>query len=335
MRSYHIQQSGSLDGLVCRERDQPVPGAFEVLVRVHANSLNSRDYNLLMGDYGMKPRPDMVPLCDGAGEVVAIGPGVTRFAAGDRVAAIFHQGWVAGPRLPEHPRGDLGGSLDGLLADYVVLNEQGWVRIPKNLSFAEAATLPGAGVTAWNALMAHGPLLPGQVVLVQGTGGVAVFAAQLALLAGARVIALSSSDEKLERMKALGVQMGVNYVRTPDWEKEVMRLTDRRGVDLAIEVVGNLDKTFRATRIGGQISFIGRLGDKEANVSLVPVQLRNLRIVGIGVGSRADFENLVRAIEAHDFHPLIDQTFPFEQARAAFEAFGRHGHMGKIVIENP
>jgi NADPH:quinone reductase-like Zn-dependent oxidoreductase len=334
MRSYHIDQIGSLDHLACREHEVPVAGPHQVLMRVRANSLNARDYTMIMGEYFLKPRPGLIPLCDGAGEVAAIGPGVTRFKVGDRVAAIFHQGWLSGPRTPEHPRADLGGSLDGMLSEYVLLDEEGLVRIPSNLSFAEAATLPAAGVTAWNALMAHGPLLPGQWVLVQGTGSVAVFAAQFARLAGARVAVLSSSDAKLERMEALGAELLVNHVTHPDWAKEVLRLTARRGVDLVVEVIGDLDKTFRATRIGGQISFVGRLGNKDANVSATPVQLRNLRLIGIGVGSRADFESMVQAIEAHDMHPLILQRFDFDEARAAYEAFGRRSEVGKIVIES-
>ncbi|HSV84032.1 MAG TPA: NAD(P)-dependent alcohol dehydrogenase [Ramlibacter sp.] len=334
MRSYHIEQAGSIEHLVCREHEVPVPGPRQVQLRIRANSINSRDYSMLLGQYTLKPRAGLIPLCDGAGEVTAVGPGVTRFALGDRVAPIFHQGWLAGPRTPEVPRGDLGGTLDGLLTEYAVIDEQGLVRIPANLSFAEAATLPAAAVTAWNALLAQGPLLPGQTVLVQGTGGVAVFAAQLARLAGARVVALSSSKAKLARMQALGAEVLVNYVENPDWHQEVLRLTGGRGVDLAVEVVGNLDKTFRATRIGGQISFVGRLGNSDATASLVPIQLRNLRMVGVGVGSRADFENLVRAIEAHDLHPVIHQCFPFPEARAAFRAFGERQFVGKIVIEH-
>jgi len=334
MLSYHIDDTGSVDDLACRQHDVPMPGPHEVQVRVRANSLNARDYSMLTGQYTLKARRGLVPLCDGAGEVAAVGPGVTRFTAGDRVAAIFHQGWLSGPRMPEHGRLDLGGTLDGMLSEVVVLPEQGLVRIPANLSFAEAATLPAAAVTAWSALAAHGPLLPGQLVLVQGTGSVSLFAAQLARMAGARVIALSSNAAKLERMKALGAEILINYVEHPEWDKEVLRLTDKRGVDLAVEVVGDLDKTFRAVRIGGQVSFVGRLGNQEAMTSLVPVQLRNLRVNGIGVGSRADFENLVRAIEAHDLHPVIHQRFDFADARAAYRAFGTRESFGKIVIES-
>jgi len=334
MRSYHIDQVGSLDHLQCREHDAPEPGPGEVQVRVRANSLNARDLSIMLGTYPLAPKAGTIPLSDGAGEVSAIGKGVTRFAVGDRVAAIFHQGWVSGPRTPEHARLDLGGSINGMLAEVVCIHEEGLVRIPDSLSFEEAATLPCAAVTAWNALTAHGPLLPGQLVLVEGTGGVSVVATQLARLAGARVVALSSSAAKLERMRALGAEILINYVEHPDWEKEVLRLTGRRGVDLAIEVVGNMDRTFKCVRIGGQISFIGRLGNREANVSLSAVQARNLRIIGIGVGSRADFEHLNRAVEAHKLRPVIDQVFGFKDAVAAYRTFEGRKFFGKIVISH-
>lgn len=334
MQSYHIEQTGSLDGLVLRDHERVAPGPHQVLVRIRANSINARDHSMLMGTYPLKPRAGLIPLCDGAGEVVALGAGVTRFAAGDRVAANMHQGWWAGPRTPEVPRSDLAGTLDGLLTDFAVLNELGLVKIPKHLSFAEAATLPAAGVTAWNALMAHGPLQPGQLVLIEGTGGVSVFATQFAKMAGARVVALSSSDEKLDHLKALGADILINYAAHPDWDKEVVRLTDKRGVDLAVEVVGDFERTFRATRIGGHISFVGRLGNQEANASLLQVQMRNLRVIGIGVGSRSDFENMLRAIEFSDMRPVIHRAFDFSEARAAFAAFGQRQFVGKIVIEN-
>lgn len=334
MQAYHIEKTGSLDGLVLREHERPVAGPGQVLVRIRANSINARDHSMLMGTYPLKPRAGLIPLCDGAGDVVALGAGVTRFAVGDRVAANMHQGWLAGPRTPEVPRSDLAGTLDGLLTDCAVLNESGLVKIPEHLSFAEAATLPAAGVTAWNALMANGPVLPGQLVLIQGTGGVSIFATQFARMAGARVVALSSSDEKLEALKALGADILVNYTTQPEWDKEVLRLTDRRGVDLAVEVVGDFEKTFRATRIGGHVSFVGRLGNQAATASLLQVQMRNLRVVGIGVGSRSDFEHMVRAIEAARMRPVIHQVFEFSQARAAFSAFGEKRFVGKIVIEN-
>ncbi|QXZ10709.1 NAD(P)-dependent alcohol dehydrogenase [Comamonas sp. Y33R10-2] len=335
MRRYHIEKAESGYRLMVREAKIPAPGPMEVLIRIRANSINARDVSLLSGQYTMPPREGMVPLCDGAGEVVAVGSGVTQWALGDRVAAVFHQAWLAGPRMPETPRSDLGGSFDGLLAEYALIPASGLVPIPAYLSFAEAATLPAAGVTAWSALTAHGPLLPGQSVLVQGTGGVAVFAAQLASIMGARVLVLSSCSSKLKKMQDFCQVEGIDTSEHPLWAKEVLRITQNRGVDLSIELIGKMEQTFRATRIGGAISFVGRLGDSTATCSLVPVQLRNLRVAGIGVGSRSDFLNLLQAMTVHQLRPIIERSFSFLEAKEAFHTFHTPRGIGKFVIEQP
>jgi NADPH:quinone reductase-like Zn-dependent oxidoreductase len=293
--------------------------------------LNSRDLAIVLGDYPMRVKPDLVPLSDGAGEVVEVGPGVTRVKVGDRVAGNFHQRWVGGEAGPDAQA--LGGPIDGMLREFAVLEDDGVVKLPPHLSYQEGACLPCAGVTAWNALVEHGNLIAGHTVLVQGTGGVSIFALQFAHLLGAEVVATSSSDAKLERAKKLGARAGVNYKTTPEWEKAVLELTGGLGVDQVVEVggAGTLAKSLRAVRVGGKVSMIGVLtGSAELNPILILARRANVQ--GIFVGSTQMFEAMNRAIAVGRSTPVIDKVFAFDETPAAFHHLQSAQHFGKIVI---
>jgi NADPH:quinone reductase-like Zn-dependent oxidoreductase len=285
------------------------------------------------GGYGRGVPSPVIPLSDGAGEVVAVGPGVKKVVAGERVAGIFMQTWLAGGMNEEHGRSALGGAVDGMLAEYVVLQEDGVVKLPSHLSYEEGATLPCAAVTAWNALAASSKLIPGESVLVQGTGGVSLFALQFARLFGARVIATSSSDEKLERVRAMGASDGINYKTTPDWEKPVRALTGI-GVDHVVEVggAGTLEKSMKAVRAGGTISLIGVLTGTNGEINPRSLLMRNIKVQGIYVGSREMFEAMNRAIALHELRPVVDRVFPFADAVEAYRHLESGAHFGKVVI---
>jgi NADPH:quinone reductase-like Zn-dependent oxidoreductase len=315
------------------ERPVPKPGPGEVLIRIYAASLNYRDLLVVRGRYARGLKLPVVPASDGAGEIVETGPAVTRVKKGDRVAGIFMQGWLGGDVTPAAPRTALGGALDGMLADYVVLNQDGVVLLPAHLSYEEAATLPCAAVTAWNALTTWS-LKPGTSVLVQGTGGVSIFALQFAKLAGGRVLATSKSDEKLRKVADLGASGLINYQRTPDWDREVQNLTDGIGVDHIIEVggPGTLGRSMNAVRVGGRISVIGLLTGGEGAVNPMPILGKQIQVQGIFVGSRDMFETMNRAIALHQLRPVIDRVFPFEEAREALRYMESGAHFGKIVI---
>jgi NADPH:quinone reductase-like Zn-dependent oxidoreductase len=334
MKVYEVVKgSSSLDGLRRAERPEPQPGWHEVLMRVRATSINYRDRMVLIGKYFSAVERDTIPLSDGAGEVVSVGPGVTRFKAGDRVAGTFFQVWTDGPRRDWYPA--LGVPLDGMLAEYVVLREDGVVAIPPGLSFEEAATLPCAGVTAWSALMVLGkPIQAGDTVLCLGTGGVSTHAMQFATAAGARAIVTSSSDEKLARVRKLGAWEGINYTTHPDWHKEVSRLTGGRGVDCVIEVggIGTLAKSYEALGFGGKIQLIGFLGGPSGEQSPYGLMMKGGSLHGVGVGSTAMFEDMNRAIEVNGIKPIVDKVFPFDQAAEAFRVFAAGDFFGKVVI---
>jgi NADPH:quinone reductase-like Zn-dependent oxidoreductase len=304
-----------------------------VLVRMHAASLNYRDLMVASGIYarGSAP-PNLVPLSDGAGEVVETGADVTRVKTGDRVAGMFMQSWQGGEISPEDPPSSMGGAIDGVLSEYKLFDQHGLVQLPKHLSYEEGATLPCAGVTAWNALFAGKPLIAGQSVLVLGTGGVSIFALQLARAAGARVIATSSSDEKLALAKKFGASDGVNYRQHPEWHEQVLGLTGGRGVDHVVEVggAGTLPRSIEATRLGGNIHLIGVLTGGEINPT--PMMRKTLTIRGIYVGSRQMFEALNRSVELHQIKPVIDKTFEFADAKAAYHHLKSQSHVGKVVI---
>jgi NADPH:quinone reductase-like Zn-dependent oxidoreductase len=333
MRLYRLPKYEGFDSLTLMEGDIPTPGRGQVLVRIRAASLNFRDLSVATGRYVMGTLPpNLVPLSDGAGEVVETGPDVTRVKPGDRVAGIFMQGWLGGEIEPSYRDTALGGAIDGVLAEYVVFDQQGLVHIPAHLSYAQAATLPCAAVTAWNALTGLHPILPGQTVLVLGTGGVSIFALQFAVAAGARVIATSSSDAKLQRARAFGAADGINYKETPEWQAEVRRLTDGRGVDHVVEVggPGTLPRSIAAARLGGVVSMIGVL--TRGQIDPLSILAGGVIVRGVFVGSRAMFEAMNRAIALHRIEPVIDRIFPLEAAAEAYRALKSAQHVGKIVI---
>jgi NADPH:quinone reductase-like Zn-dependent oxidoreductase len=334
MRAFELQKTGGIDGWVRVEKPEPKPGAGQALVRIRAVSLNYRDLFIARGQYPGLPTPPFIPVSDGAGEVVAVGAGVTRVRPGDRVAPTFFQTWTDGPRTPEKVRSALGGSVGGVLAEYVVVDAEGLVHLPQHYTFEEGAALPCAAVTAWNALVPEGGLQPGQTVLALGTGGVSIFGLQLAHALGARVIITSSHDEKLERARALGADATLNYKKHPAWEEKVLELTGGQGVDHVLEVGGaeTFPRSVRATRPGGHISLIGMLSGGFAKPDSALVESRKLNVQGTYVGSRAMFEDMNRVLTRHALKPVIDQTFPFEQAREALRHMEAGAHFGKIVI---
>ncbi len=333
MQFWHIPSPTGIDSLICREHNIPRPGRGQVLVRMRAAALNFRDLSVISGTYMMGPLPqNLVPLSDGAGEVAEIGPEVTRVAVGDRVAGIFMQAWLGGEMTTEHGVSALGGALNGVLAEYVLFDQAGLVHIPQHLSFEEAATLPCAAVTAWNALFTARPTLPGQSVLVLGTGGVSMFALQFARLAGARVIATSSSDTKLAKAERLGADTLINYTQTPDWNGPVRAATNDRGVDHVVEVggPGTMMRSIMSARLGGQVHMIGVLSYGEINPLFILAG--NVTVRGVFVGNRAMFEDMNRAIDLHKLHPVIDSVFPFTEAPQAYRHLKNAGHVGKVVI---
>jgi NADPH:quinone reductase-like Zn-dependent oxidoreductase len=335
MKAWIIESHGGVEGLALVEQPVPAAAADEVLVRVRAVSVNYRDLITLEAQRPGNLPPPLVPCSDGAGEVVAVGSGVSRWKVGDRVAGLFFRDWTGGPFDLKYHGAAGGGSIHGWLREEVAVAEHGLVAIPEHLSFEEAATLPCAAVTAWQALFTRGGLREGSTVLVLGTGGVSVFALQLAHAAGARVIVTSSSDEKLARAKELGAWATVNYRETPDWDKVVWRLTEKRGVDHVVEVggPGTLGKSMNSVGANGQIALIGVLtGFGSPDASLFPLVARNVRLDGIYVGSGSDFAALNAFLTQHDIHPIIDRTFSFAEARAAFAHMQGAGHFGKIVI---
>ena len=336
MKAYQISQYGSLDGLTPTDLPEPpAPGPGEIVVRVRAVSLNYRDLMILTGQYGAgSPPPGLVPLSDGAGEVAAVGAGVTRVQTGDRVAGIFFQDWLDGRVEAAYHKSALGGAVSGMCAEYVLLSADGVVKLPDYLSFEEGASLPCAAVTAWNGLVEQGHLTAGETVLLLGTGGVSLFALQIAKMHGAKVILTSSSDEKLTRAKTLGADETVNYKTNPDWEKTVWTLTGKQGVDHVVEVggPGTLEKSLQAARHGGHIAQIGVLSEVGTKISPLPILGKSLRLTGIYVGSRSMFERLLTAFTVNQTRPVIDRVFPFAEAQAAYAYLQSGAHFGKIVV---
>ena len=328
MKIYTVAKgSAGFDGLKRGERDEPKPGPGQALVRMRAASLNFRDLAIVSGKYMRGPvTQDTIPLSDGAGEVVAVGAGVRSIKVGDRVVATFNQG---------RPPNALGSPLDGVLTEFAAFDEDGLLKIPQHMSFEEAATLPCAGVTAWNALM-HGKILKaGETVLTLGTGGVSIIALQLAKIAGARVIITSSSDEKLERARKLGADETINYKQHPDWEKRVLELTDGQGADHVVELggVGTLPHSYQAVGFGGEIALIGVITRPEGDLAPYPLMFKGATLRGIFVGAREHFEGLMRAVAVNKFKPVIDRTFTFDQAVEAFQYLKAAKHFGKVVIK--
>ncbi|PMB53758.1 NAD(P)-dependent alcohol dehydrogenase [Fischerella thermalis CCMEE 5201] len=335
MKVYELQSNAGIDALKLVERPEPEPKAGQVLIRVRATSLNYRDLIVAQGTYGSGQKYPLIPMSDGAGEVVAVGEGVTRVKVGDRVAGIFFQNWIYGQLTRQKMKSDLGGGIDGMLAEYVVLHQDGLVVLPNHISYEEGATLPCAAVTAWHAVVTKGNVGAGETVLVLGTGGVSIFALQFAKIHGARVIITSSSNEKLARAKELGADETINYKITPDWEKQVYELSDRTGVDHVVEVggAGTLPKSLQAVRIGGHISLIGVLSGRGEQVDPLPILFKSLTVQGIYVGSREIFEDMNQAIAQHQIKPVIDRVFGFNEAQQAYAYLQSAAHFGKVVIQ--
>jgi NADPH:quinone reductase-like Zn-dependent oxidoreductase len=332
VRACEIVSADGIDALRLAVRQSPAPGPGEVLVRIRASSLNYRDLMTILDPESRAIPYPRIPNSDGAGEVLAIGPGVTRFAPGDRVAGTFFQRWEDGSITADAMASALGGALDGVLAEEVVLAECGLVHVPAHLSLEEAATLPCAALTAWHALIEKGLLQAGETVLLLGTGGVSIFALQYAALHGARAIVISSSDSKLERARGLGAWQTLNYRTTPDWDRAVLDITDGHGVDHVVEVggAGTLERSISACRISGHIALIGVLTGGQINPTAI--MRKSLTVHGIYVGSRAMFERMNRAITATGLRPIIDRRFAFDEARAAYHRMQGGDHFGKIVI---
>lgn len=333
MKAYHVVSPGSLDGLKAVELPEPRPAAGQVLVGVRAASLNFRDLMVVGGSYGKMDLP-RVPLSDGAGEILAVGEGVSQWKPGDRVAGTFFQNWLRGGLHRGVSESALGGAIDGVLREQLVLSADGVVSVPAHLSFPEAATLPCAALTAWNALISQGGVAASDTVLLQGTGGVSLFGLQFAKMHGARVIITSGSEEKLERARALGADETVNYRATPDWEREVFRLTGKAGVNHVLEVGGSdtFAKSLGALAPGGTISVIGGVSGFTTQAPLIDIIGRNALIRGIYVGNREMFEAMNRAISRHPLKPVIDREYAFADVVEAYRHLQSGAHFGKVVI---
>ena len=333
MRYFCIENELGIDALQLKKKTVPRPGHGQVLVRIRAASLNYRDLLVISGSYSRNLPLPLIPLSDGAGEVVDVGAGVGSWLPGDRVVGTFFQDWEGGVITEETPKSAMGGAIDGVLAEYALFRERGLVRVPANLTFEEGATLPCAALTAWHALQS-GNLACGQTVLTLGTGGVSVFALQFARSCGARVIGTTGSDAKSDKLRLLGADAVLNYRTEPEWEKRVLELTGRRGVDLVVEVggAGTLGKSLKSVRLGGHISLIGVLTGATGEVNPLPAVMRNICIQGIYVGSREMFEAMNRAIVLNDIHPVIDRIFAFAEAKEAFRYLQSGVHFGKVVI---
>jgi NADPH:quinone reductase-like Zn-dependent oxidoreductase len=336
MQSYLIDSPDGIDAIKRVELPDPIAKPGEALVRIRANSLNFRDLGITQGGYLRNDKRPVIPLSDGAGEVVEVGAGVTRVKRGDRVVASFFRDWIAGDVEEWQMLSSLGGGIDGTLCELVSLPEHAWLPIPPSLSFEEAATLPCAAVTAWQALVSLGKVKAGDVVLTQGTGGVSIFALQFAKLHGATVIATSSSDEKLERVKALGADHVINYKSTPDWHEAARKHTGGRGVDHVVEVggPGTFERSLAATAVSGRVSLIGVLTGAAGAVNPMAALFNRITVQGIYVGSVEMFAAMNRAIEAAKLKPVIDRVYHFDEALEAYRHLKSGSHFGKVVISH-
>ncbi|HLK26455.1 MAG TPA: NAD(P)-dependent alcohol dehydrogenase [Caulobacteraceae bacterium] len=334
MQALVLDGEAGIENLRLVDRPPVDPGPGQVRVAIQAASLNFRDLATIQSP-GIKPRLPLVPCSDGCGVVEAVGEGVTRVAVGDRVAPLFFQGWMGGEPTRAALATALGGALDGVAQERITLSAEGVSKVPDSLSDEEAACLPCAALTAWRALMVEGKVKPGDVVLVQGTGGVSIFALQFAKAAGAVVVATSSSDAKLERAKGLGADHLVNYRATPDWARAAREITGGLGVDHVIEVGGadTFAQSIQAVRLGGHVHVIGVLSGFTKDVNVAAIFGANAHVSGITVGSREQFEAMVRAIEANGIKPVVDKRYPLADAQAAFHAMKAGEHFGKIVLE--
>ncbi len=337
MKAFQLQDDWSIDNLRRVERPDPVAGPGQILIRLRAASLNYRDLFVLKRGYGASTGTlPLVPVSDGVGEVVALGEGVTRVALGDRVCPMFFPEWFGGAPRAAHLAAILGGPLDGVMQEIMAIDARSVSRVPGHLSDEAAATLPCAALTAWRALITEGRVKAGDKVLVQGTGGVSLFALQFAKLAGAYVIATSSSDAKLERVRAMGADALINYRKTPEWGKVARDLAGGEGVDHVVEVGGEqtLEQSLRAVRVGGTLSMIGVLSGGKMAVRLGPIVTRAVRMQGVTVGSREDFEAMARAIDQHRLNPVVDRVFAFDELRAALDYLASGAQFGKVCIRH-
>ncbi len=337
MRVYQIEGDWGLGHLRPATRPDPAPGPGQLLLRMTASSLNYRDLVVLDRGYGhFTGALPLVPLSDGVGEVVALGEGVERIALGERVCPMFFPDWIAGEPDLSRLTQSLGGPLDGTMSQYMVMPASGVARVPAALSDEQAACLPCAALTAWRALTVLGTTRPGEQVLIQGSGGVALFALQFARLMGAHVTVISSSDEKIERLVAMGAHATVNYRRTPDWARATREITGGRGYDQIVEVGGEktLPQSLRCIRPGGTISMIGVLSGAAMQASLGHVVTRQVRLQGVTVGARDDFEQMCRAIAQHGVVPVVDRVFAFDELLPAFERLKSGTQFGKICIRH-
>jgi NADPH:quinone reductase-like Zn-dependent oxidoreductase len=334
VKAWEIRDRFGIEQLVLADRETGAPGPGQARVAWQAFSLNYRDVMMIDGRYNPRQPLPLVPLSDAAGIVDAVGDGVSRVKVGDRVMAIFAQRWIAGALDREKQSSALGGPRQGVAAESSVLDAEGLVHVPRELSFEEAAALPCAAVTAWSALFEHGALAPGQTVLIQGTGGVSIFALQFAALAGATAIVTSKSDEKLERARALGARHTINYARDRDGGKSARALTSNAGVDHVVDVggAGTIDGSFAAVKPGGTISVIGVLDGVEKPIALTRLLMNDVRLQGVFVGSRDAFERMTRAIEANGLRPVVDRAFAFEELPQALAHMQGGAHFGKIVL---
>ncbi|MFF4810095.1 NAD(P)-dependent alcohol dehydrogenase [Micromonospora chersina] len=333
VRSYHVTSGDGIEGLSLRSHEPRMPGIGEVAIAVHAVSLSFRELLVLRGQYVLPVKPDVIPASDGAGQVVAVGPGVERVRPGDRVTATLFPHWRDGPLQPSDlPQ--LGGSLDGMLTELAILPEQALVPIPEHLSYAEAATLPCAAVTAWNALTGDGPgIQPGHTVLTTGSGGVSLFVVQLAKLLGAKVIATTGRAENEQRLRDLGADEVVNYRTVPDWHTTVRDITGGRGADWVVDTAGTLEQSLKSLAINGHVAFVGSLSGDWPPLDPRLVFGVAATIRALAVGSYAQFIRLNEIITAHQLRPVIDRVFPFEEAGAAFRYYESTSPFGKVIIE--
>ncbi|MFI6332857.1 NAD(P)-dependent alcohol dehydrogenase [Micromonospora chersina] len=333
VRSYHVTSGDGIEGLQLRSHEPRMPGIGEVAIAVHAVSLSFRELLVLRGQYVLPVKPDVIPASDGAGQVVAVGPGVERVRPRDRVTATLFPRWRDGP-LQRSDLPQLGGSLDGMLTELAILPEQALVPVPEHLSYAEAATLPCAAVTAWNALTGDGPgIQPGHTVLTTGSGGVSLFAVQLAKLLGAKVIATTGRTEKEQRLRDLGADEVVNYRTVPDWHTTVRDITGGRGADRVVDTAGTLEQSLKSLAINGHVAFVGSLSGDWPPLDPRLVFGVAATIRALAVGSYAQFIRLNEIITAHQLRPVIDRVFPFEEAAAAFRYYESTSPFGKVIIE--
>ncbi|OOQ86275.1 putative alcohol dehydrogenase [Penicillium brasilianum] len=335
MKAARIVTTGSKASLELRDENIPTPGRHEVLIKVHAVSLNYRDTALLRGEYPADTKEDVIPVSDGAGEIIAVGKDVTRVKQGDRVAVSCFADWIGGSFNEDYTSSSVGFGTDGMLAEYVLLNDSAVVPIPDYISYVEAASLPCAAVTAWTALNKIEPLQPGQTVLIQGTGGVSLFALQFAKIFGARVLAITSSDEKAATLKELGAESVVNYSSCVDWDREILALTNGKGVDRVLDIAGEktIVKSAASTKKTGVIVLIGFASGFGGGLPPIDILARGLTVTGSQIGSRMDFEAMLQAMDTHKVRPVIDRVYPFAEYREAYRRLEGGQHVGKVVIQ--